>query len=178
MKIDYTNEYKDIKPKLKSYLRKKYNGPEYLDDVINDAFIKAIINIDSYNPELGLFKTWVFNIAENDLRGKFKMKLKQNKIFVDNDIIPDLHDIIPDVVIESDDENIKLKYEIIKLEIYNLTGISREIMIMREIELKTYADISNELNLSMAIVKNRIRNSRKKIIKKVTEKFKLIDGTN
>ena len=69
----FIKEFEIYKPQLKSFILRLTASVEDTDDLLQDTFIKATENLDTFQNRSSL-KTWVFaiggNLAKNFLRSK------------------------------------------------------------------------------------------------------------
>jgi RNA polymerase sigma-70 factor, ECF subfamily len=68
-----TKEFEAFKGQLKSYILRMTASVQDTEDILQDAFIKAYSNLDTFKGESTL-KTWVFAIASNLTRDLLKSK--------------------------------------------------------------------------------------------------------
>ena len=57
---------------LKKFLIKKYSQYYDIDDDVSEILIKIFLNINSFDCERGVFKSWVFSIAKNHMIDKWR----------------------------------------------------------------------------------------------------------
>lgn len=62
--LDYSKEFIELTPKLKSYLFRLTANNDDAEDICQDTYVKVVQRIDSFKGESS-FKTWVFSIATN-----------------------------------------------------------------------------------------------------------------
>jgi RNA polymerase sigma-70 factor (ECF subfamily) len=72
--------------KLKRYARKFLSNPEDINDVAQEIFIKAYVNIKSFDTDKR-FSPWVYRIAHNELVNMLKKKEKNPLPFFDADTL-------------------------------------------------------------------------------------------
>lgn len=141
----FTKYSKSLRNAVKEYVRE-----DFLDDLIQDTFIKVWKYIDNYDPEKGRFYTWLLNVAKNnaiDLRRskEYKQALMLHEldinIYSESLYVPGLNvDLIGfrKVIME-----LNLKHYTI-LDLVYFKGF-------------TLPEVSEELNLKLGTVKTRIR---------------------
>ena len=185
--VNFQTFYKSYKPKLTWYLSRWTNGDnEAAEDHVEDAFIQALLNIDTYKkPEDGgaQVNTWIYKIAENIVKKSHKdeERLPTNSLDKEFEENGNLSNLIPynDGHLELEEHKITLrKADIIKDAIYNLPEKDRKyqkVLIMREIEGMAYKEISEELNINLSTIKSQIKKGRYIIKKKVLKKFQDLD---
>lgn len=157
---NFATFYSIYKPKLIFYLTKYTKDQELSEDFADDAFTQALLKIDNYNCDKSQIHTWVYKIAENLVKKDYKDKKRMNIVSMDkeNDDNLNLSTLISNELLDDDskiedDLIILKKAEIVKDAIHRLPDKYKTVMVLRELENKTYLDIANlcvkdyELNL-------------------------------
>lgn len=184
--INFQTFYKNYKPKLLWYITRYTKNSEIAEDHVEDAFIQALLNINTYKrPEEGgaQVNTWIYKIAENIVKKSFKDNERLPCSSLDREIAENfnLSNIIPydDSTKHIDEYNIYVKKAAyIKETIYNLSEKDnkyKKVLIMRELQGMAYKDISEELDINLSTIKSQIKKGRNIIKKKVQKKFQEID---
>lgn len=184
--INFQYFYKTYKPKLMWYITKYTKDVEIAEDHVEDAFIQALLNIETYKrkDEGGAqVNTWVYKIAENIVKKSYKDAERLPTKSLDKDMAENfkLSNIIPydDGVLLNEERQIYIKKaNVAKETIYNLSEKDskyKKVLIMREIEGMTYKDISEELDINLSTIKSQIKKGRTIIRKKLVKKFQEID---
>lgn len=184
--VNFQYFYKTYKPKLMWYITKYTKDVEIAEDHVEDAFIQALLNIETYKrkDEGGAqVNTWVYKIAENIVKKSYKDAERLPTKSLDKDMAENfkLSNIIPydDGVLLNEERQIYIKKaNIAKETIYNLSEKDskyKKVLIMREIEGMTYKDISEELAINLSTIKSQIKKGRNIIRKKLVKKFQEID---
>lgn len=184
--INFQNFYKNHKPKLMWYITKYTKDTEVAEDHVEDAFIQALLNIDTYKrPDEGgaQVNTWIYKIAENIVKKAHKDSERLPTESLDKDL--SINFSLSNVVAYDDDKKNMEEYNIfvkkaniIKETIYSLPEKDskyKKVLIMREIEGMAYKEISDELNINLSTIKSQIKKGRNIVMKKVEKKFKEID---
>lgn len=140
------------------------NNKEESEDIVQEIFIKAYINLKSFNKNLK-FSSWIFRIAHNEAVN-FLKKNKVNLSF--NEKIFEVKDER-----EIDEEFFKkeLKRQI-KNCLENLPVIYKEIVELYYFEELSYEEISDILKVPSGTVAIRLSRA-KKILKKLCQKQKI-----
>ncbi|NPV12918.1 MAG: RNA polymerase sigma factor [Ignavibacteria bacterium] len=181
--INFQKFYKDQKPKLTWYLSKWTKDLEIAEDFADDAFVKALMAIDSYNGEKSQVHTWIYTIAVNFVKKDYHDKQKLPLISIDRElsnsasinIFLPYNDTSNDIMRHKE---ISKKAEIVRDAIFNMPEKQhkyRQVLIMREIENMSYNEISEYLKLNLSTVKSQIKKGRELICKKVEKKLAYID---
>jgi len=178
--------YKNYKPKLMWYITRYTKDSEVAEDHVEDAFIQALLNINTYKrPDEGgaQVNTWIYKIAENIVKKAHKDSERLPTNSLDKEMAENfkLSNLIPydDGKPIIDEYNIFVKKaNVIKEAINNLPEKDskyKKVLIMREIEGMAYKEISEELNINLSTIKSQIKKGRNIIKKKVLKKFQEID---
>jgi RNA polymerase sigma-70 factor, ECF subfamily len=187
--FNFQNFYKIYKPKLTWHITKFTKNPEIAEDHVEDAFIQALLNIETYKrPDEGgaQVNTWIYKIAENIVKKSFKDNEKLPTDSLDKEMAENfnLSNIIPydDSTKSTEEYNIFVKKStVIKDAIYNLgekDAKYKKVLIMREIDGMAYKEISEELNINLSTIKSQIKKGRKIVKKKIIKKIQEIDHNN
>ncbi len=143
------------------------------EDIVQDAFLKAYRSIGSFRGQSS-FYTWLYRIISNlniDLARK-RIRKKENNIgeaaIIDASISSNelAHKAPMGSVLRPDKslENLELG-EQIKAAIDSLSVEHREVIILREVEGLSYAEISQATGSSKGTVMSRLHHARKKLQK-------------
>ncbi len=130
------------------------------NDMLQETFIKAFLNLDKYNSNYS-FKGWLLSIAKNIFIDSVRRRsAKSYKSMLSCD---DVHDIIDDNIdiIEADVR------EVIALHIENLAPKYRKIVQLRYYVGLDYAAISHEMNIPEGSVKSLLYRAKGKLKKEI-----------
>lgn len=181
--LNFQQFYKTQKPKLSWYLSRWTKDFELAEDFADEAFIKALTAIDSYNGEKSQVHTWLYTIAVNFVKKDYQEKQKMPYVSMDKELANNaqMSMFLPysDGVKEQNKykETCK-KAEIVKNAIYEMPDKQhkyRTVLIMRQIENMTYKEIADTLKLNLSTVKSQIKQGRALIAKKTEKKLSFID---
>ena len=175
--------YNTQKPKLVWYLSKWTKDLSIAEDFAQDAFVKALNSIDTFDCDRSQVHTWLYQIATNMVIKDYQDRQKLPLISMDKDFGgTNLSHFIPYQDTKKEQEKYKelcKKAEIIKNAILSLPEKQEKyktVLILREIENLSYDEISDELNINLSTIKSQIRKGREIIIKKIDKKLKKIDN--
>lgn len=145
---------------LKGYVIKMVGDPHLAQDIIQDTMLKAVININKFQPR-AKFSTWLVKIATNVYRDY----LRKNKSFelVDENSI-DKGKQVEDIVIES------YEYKEIMKIILKLPYEKRAVFILKHYYGYKYEEISEIIDCPLGTVRSRLHNAVKYIIKEIERK--------
>ncbi|MCB2294181.1 RNA polymerase sigma factor SigY [Clostridium algoriphilum] len=145
---------------LKGYVVKMVGDPHLAQDIVQDALLKAVLNINKFEPK-AKFSTWLIKISTNVYRDY----LRKNKVFqyIDENFA-DRGKQVEDVVIA----NYEYK-EIMKI-ILKLPYEKRAVFILKHYYGYNYEEISEIVNCPLGTVRSRLHYAVKYIIKEIEKK--------
>lgn len=145
---------------LKGYTVKMVGDPHLAQDIIQDAMLKAVININKFEPR-AKFSTWLIKIATNVYRDY----LRKNKsyLLVDENLMHN-GEQVEDVVIS----NFEYK-EIMKI-VLKLPYEKRAVFILKHYYGYKYEEISEIIGCPLGTVRSRLHNAVKYIISEIERK--------
>jgi len=141
--------------KIKRYSRKFLFKNEEAKDALQDIFIKAYKNINSFDSKQK-FSPWIYRIAHNELINAIK---KRKKTFP----LPDLDTFLPSYE-KREYESKKATKEIIDKSLNSLEVKYKEVIVLYYQESLSYKEIADVLQIPISTVGVRLKRA-KKIIK-------------
>lgn len=147
---------------LRRHVGKMVRDQQQVDDLVQEAFVKAFGSIESYNPDYA-FSTWLYRIATNHTIDYIrKKKLPTRSIDKpiqtrDGELQMELPDSTyrPDKAVVRDQRN-----AILREAIEALPPKYHRVIVMRHQEEMTYDEIATELDLPLGTVKAHIFRAR------------------
>ena len=142
------------------------------EDVAQDVFIKAWRSLDSFRGDCA-FSTWLYRITVNTAKDRIRSAGRHRTMSL-TATDDDGEEIVIDVPVTAADEIPEMAYErrenirAVREAIEKLPDDMRRILILRDLEDLSYADIADLLGLEIGTVKSRLNRSRaalKKILK-------------
>ncbi|NBC03898.1 MAG: sigma-70 family RNA polymerase sigma factor [Bacteroidetes bacterium] len=168
--------YKEIMDKYQKplyfHVLKMVRNHEQVEDLVQEAFMKAFKNLDTYNTHYA-FSTWLYRITTNhtiDYLRKKKLKTtSMNEPVKTRD---------GEIEIQISDEQAKTDRKIIREQrkriiheaIENLPEKYRVVIEMRHLQELSYQEIANQLDLPLGTVKAHIFRAREMLYKKLKDK--------
>lgn len=152
--------------KMKRYAKKFLFGYEDAEDIIQEVFLKAYINIQSFDASRK-FSSWLYRIAHNEFINAIKKRGKEPLPFFNFDIL------LPGLVAKNgtdDDLNKKELNNILKKCLDKISPKYREPVVLYYIEELSYKEIADVLRIPTSTVGVRIKRGKeamKKIYKKI-----------
>jgi len=141
---------------IKNIIKEPYNS----EDLLQEVFLAAYKNINSFNPDLSRFSTWLFKIARN----KCLNEVKKKKVTLMSNL--------PDIAGKEDPADNVLKEEaFMKLDnaLDQLPINYRIIFILSEFENLSYKEISEIEDIAIGTVKSRLSRTKEKLQKILKE---------
>lgn len=139
-----------------SYVFFKINDEEEAEDISIETFTKVFAKLKLYNDDFD-FKTWLISIAHNTMIDHIRRSPKLNISLDDESYSFEIPEDLP-----SPEETLIQKqtnHQLLAL-LQQLKPEYRKIIELRYLEEKTYKEIAEELELSMANVKVRLLRAR------------------
>lgn len=180
---EYISKAKSGDQKAYKELMEKYQKPLYfhvikmvknheqVEDLVQEAFMKAFKNLDSYNTEYA-FSTWLYRITTNHTID-FLRKKKLKTTSIHNPVKTKDGEVEIEISGQSQTDRDIIKKErkvIIHNAIQNLPEKYRRVIEMRHLEELSYQEISEELDLPLGTVKAHIFRAREMLYKALIDK--------
>jgi len=154
-------------PKLTRYAKKFLFDTEDGKDVVQEVFIKAYINIQSFDVEKK-FSPWIYRIAHNEFINTLKKKKREPLLSFDFDtLLP--HFISKKTLLEDELHDKEIK-SLLETHLSRLPTKYREVLILYYFEQMDYKEIAEILKIPTSTVGIRIRRSKTRLKKLLTEK--------
>ena len=154
------------------HIRKMIKEQELLEDLVQEVFIKAFKNLNSYSNEYA-FSTWLYRIATNHtidyLRKRKLQTLSINDPLKTKD--GEMEVQLPDNSFATDSRIIKKERKaILTKAIEELPEKYRMVIEMRHMEERSYQEISEFLDIPLGTVKAHIFRARELLYKALIDK--------
>ena len=134
----------------------KLRNKENAQDIAQECFLRAYKMLRSYRTE-SAFSTWIYRICQNLIYDHYRKEKKLTTVEFPEAEIEDENGDPSDRLIRS--EKIKKIREIID----SLPDDLREIIVLRDLNDISYADIAEMLDIEMGTVKSRLSRAREKL---------------
>ncbi|MBM6616196.1 RNA polymerase sigma factor SigW [Bacillus suaedaesalsae] len=141
------------------------------EDIAQEAFIRAYINIDSYNIDKK-FSTWLYRIATN--LSIDRIRKKKPDFYLDAEVkgtegLTMYSQVASDTPLpEEEVESLELQQSV-QEEILKLPEKYRAVIVMKYIEELSLKEISDILGLPISTIKTRIHRGREALRKQLRE---------
>jgi RNA polymerase sigma factor (sigma-70 family) len=154
------------------HISKMVKDRDHIEDLVQEAFMKAFGNLKSYNTDYA-FSTWLYRIATNHSIDYLRKRKLQTLSIDEPQKTKDgeLEMQLPDESYVTDREIIrKQRQNIINNAIDDLPDKYRDVIHMRHMEEKSYHEIAEVLDLPLGTVKAHIFRAREMLYKALKEK--------
>lgn len=153
------------------HIIKMVKNNEQVEDIIQESFVKAFSNLDSYNTNYA-FSTWLYRITTNHTIDYLrKKKLKTTSI---NEPIRAKDGEMQFQIVGNAETDRKIirkeRKKIVSDAIKNLPEKYREVIEMRHLEELSYQEISEQLDLPLGTVKAHIFRAREMLYKALIDR--------
>lgn len=154
------------------HILKMVNDKEQVEDLVQEAFVKAFDNLESYNTNYA-FSTWLYRIATNHTIDYLRKK-KLQTLSIDKPRKTKSGEMemqLQDQSAQTDRSIIrKQRQNIVQHAIDELPEKYRKVIRLRHMEEKSYQEISEELNKPLGTVKAHIFRAREMLYKSLKDK--------
>ena len=162
------------KDTIYAMLVKRAINSDDVEDLLQEAFMKAFVNINRYNPNYD-FGAWICTIAKNTFvdfnRSRRNKALNpENNLPLEGRCTTNAQAVSP-----TPEESIINAQQRAQIERYiaTLPEDYRELFVLRFIEEYTYEEIAEALQMKLGTVKTRIFRVRAMMCKKITDGEKI-----
>lgn len=162
------------KDTIYAMLVKRATNSDDVEDLLQEAFMKAFVNINRYNPNYD-FGAWICTIAKNTFvdfnRSRRNKALNpENNLPIEGRCTTNAQAVSP-----TPEESIINAQQRAQIERYiaTLPEDYRELFVLRFIEEYTYEEIAEALQMKLGTVKTRIFRVRAMMCKKITDGEKI-----
>jgi RNA polymerase sigma-70 factor (ECF subfamily) len=149
-----------FEPKIKRYAFRFFKDKEEITDMVQDVFIKAYVNLQSFDPAMR-FNPWIYRIAHNEFVNRIAWKSIRKFVPIDSDELIPLAISAPEDVmrdaLQSDEKRIMEKY------LSELDDKYKTPIILFYYDDLSYEEISDVLQIPPNTVGVRIKRGKDKL---------------
>ena len=146
--------------KLMRYLERLGIGlPEDREDVLQNAFIKAYKNLNSFDPDLS-FSSWIYRIAHNEAMSFFRARRARPQVTLSEDnesLLTELRDDSADTTASAE---LRLSGAELARAFATLEPKYRDALTLRFFEDRSYAQMSDILQVPVGTVSTLIHRAK------------------
>jgi RNA polymerase sigma-70 factor, ECF subfamily len=145
------------------------------EDVLQEAFLKAYINLDKFQGD-SKFYTWIVRIAVNEALMKLRKRKRGRTVSLDEEIDTGEDEVKREIAVWEGNPEQKYSQEelrrILDEAIQSLKPIFRSVFQLRDVEELSTEETADMLDLSIPAVKSRLLRARLQLREKLTRQFK------
>lgn len=149
--------------RLKRYGMKFLMTPDAIDDRVQDVFIKAFVNIKSFDPRRP-FSPWIYRIAHNEFINALRRKTAAPRLFDIDTLLP--HPVAPERT-DSESQRQEMR-QLIDRCLAKLDLKYREPLILYYFEDLDYQEIAEILHIPTSTVGVRLGRAKTKLKQIIT----------
>jgi RNA polymerase sigma-70 factor (ECF subfamily) len=142
---------------------------ETAEDIAQNVFLKAYINLKGFNQKLK-FSSWLYRIAHNETINYWRRNKKGDSLNVSWDDNEALQNVIKDEYNTEEEVYQKITNEDLLAAINELDDKYRSAIVLSYIEGKSYQEIADILQKPIGTVGTLINRAKKILAKKLTER--------
>lgn len=134
--------------------------PEDREDVLQNAFIKAYRNLNSFDPDLS-FSSWMYRITHNEAMSFFRARHARPQVILDEAsqvLITELKDEAADASVAAE---LRLSREELEKALATLDPRYRDALTLRYFEERSYAEMSDILEVPVGTVSTLIHRAKR-----------------
>jgi len=159
---------------IASFISAAVRTPADVADLSQETFLRAYAHLGTFNPALGKFSTWMYQIARNVVRthlGKSQRRVPTSELPEDQT----LENALPDLSREGDPEAGVVRAEAereLRAALAELPERTRTVLTLRYYNNMEYHTIASTLGLSLGNVKTLIHRGKIALAQKMLEREK------
>lgn len=157
--------------KLSRYLeRLGVSVREDREDVLQNVFIKAYRNLNSFDPALS-FSSWIYRIAHNEAMSFYRARHARPQVILGEDsemLLTELKDDSADAAKLSE---LRLSRENLAKAFEQLEPRHREVLALRFFEERSYTEMSDILEIPVGTVSTLIHRAKRALRKALPDTF-------
>lgn len=157
---------------IASFISAGVRSPSDVADLSQETFLRAYAHLDTFNPSLGKFSTWIYQIARNVVRthlGKSQRRVATQELPEDQT----LENALPDLSRDADPSGGILRQEAereLREALAELPERTRTVLTLRYYNNMEYHTIASTLGLSLGNVKTLIHRGKIALAQKMRER--------
>src|SRR5271165_425949 len=143
-----------------------------VSDLSQETFLRAYAHLGTFNPQLGKFSTWIYQIARNVIRTYLAKSLRAPQL---QELTQDqsIESALPDLSPQADPAGGVLREEAereLRAALAELPERTRAVLALRYFDNMEYQTIASTLGLSLGNVKTLIHRGKIALTKKIRER--------
>ncbi|MFY9781670.1 MAG: sigma-70 family RNA polymerase sigma factor [Candidatus Baltobacteraceae bacterium] len=163
---------------ITNFIGASVRGPSDVADLAQETFLRAYAHLDTFNPSLGRFSTWIYHIARNVVRtflGKSLRRPATQELGEERN----LENALPDTSREADPAGGVLRAEAedeVRAALAELPERTRTVLTLRYYDNMEYQAIAETTGLSLGNVKTLIHRGKLALAQKMRDREQMAVG--
>jgi RNA polymerase sigma-70 factor (ECF subfamily) len=134
------------------------HNPQDAEDLTQEVFLKVYRSLPKFEGRSS-FKTWIYRIAINTCRNEIRHRSRRPQEAVS--AVEDMADMLPAATTTVSEWQVRSQQEQLALALQALRPEELEILRLKDIEERPYADITTQLGISLSAAKMRAQRARR-----------------
>jgi len=167
-KANFSYVIERYKDKLRRYIKRLTStNDEYIDDILQEIFIKTYINLKGFDPKLK-FSSWIYRIAHNESISFYRKNHKhlESVYYYEDESLESISDEM-NVEVEAHRKEFQKNFS---QAINELEQKYKDVIVLKFIEGKNYDEISDILKKPPGTIATRINRAKKKLRENIKKK--------
>ncbi len=133
------------------------HNPEDAEDLAQEVFLKAYRNLHRFEGRSS-FKTWVYRIAINTSQNELRRRSRRPQS--SDTTLETVSEFLPSGQNVEDTVLKNSRYSLLSQALKQLKPTEFKVLLLKDIEGRSYADIADELEISLSAAKMRVQRAR------------------
>lgn len=127
------------------------------EDLTQDVFLKAYRNLDAFEGRSS-FKTWISRIAINSCKNETRRRSRRPQLSETD--VDTMAEVLPSLETTESEWTTRRQYELLNSAMGELQPEALEILVLKDLEQRPYAEIAELLGISVSAAKMRAQRAR------------------
>ncbi len=155
-------------PKISNYLLHRLPRAEVAQDIIAEVFFKAMTKLHTFSWRNLSFSAWLYRIANNEIKMYYRKKERRffslEFLFDHHDFeLPDSTDIEQDYIAAEEELARNQEFQQVRKYLFQLPTIYQEVLVLRFLEGKSLAEISEITGKNLNTVKSLVARGKEQV---------------
>jgi len=157
---------------IANFISAAVRGPSDVADLSQETFLRAYAHLGTFNPQLGKFSTWIYQIARNVVRTHLG-KTQRRPATLELPEEQTLENALPDTSLDADPAGGMLRREAereVREAMAELPERTRTVLALRYFDNLEYHTIASTMGLSLGNVKTLIHRGKVALAQKMRDR--------
>lgn len=140
------------------------------EDVLQNAFVKAYTNLNSFDPELS-FSSWMYRITHNEAMSFFRARRARPSVTLDEESETLLTELKDENASTSAEAEERISKEQLQKAFAHIDPKYRDVLILRYFEDRSYTEMSDILEVPVGTVSTLIHRAKRAVKESLPDLF-------